>query len=296
MDLSPREGPASVSVSMFPAGPASRGSLHTALKQLRQVRSRGALRALAPRPALLGASHARRQPRPPHLCCSRRCFVARKPAGGSRGRRCPAGRCGRRRAAQGRVGARAARASSSDSPQLFERRERSERSEFCGATPAEQRSGVGAQRRPPASAPPAGRRLPRRSRPRRRRDEMKTAASKRNPRQIALYAIAGVGLAVWAFPVIWGLLTSFKTERDVLAYPPKFIFEPTLANYREVIFGASSIVPNIWSSVVVATLRDAADDAVRGARRLCAGAAALSRPSAHRASTCWRRRCCRRSA
>ena len=72
-------------------------------------------------------------------------------------------------------------------------------------------------------------------------------------RQIALYAIAGVGLAVWAFPVIWGLLTSFKTERDVLAFPPKLVFEPTLANYREVIFGASSIVPNLWSSVVVAT-------------------------------------------
>ena len=82
---------------------------------------------------------------------------------------------------------------------------------------------------------------------------MTTAASRSATRQIALYAIAGVGLAVWAFPVIWGLLTSFKTERDVLAFPPKFIFEPTLANYREVIFGASSIVPNIWSSVVVAS-------------------------------------------
>jgi hypothetical protein len=32
---------------------------------------------------------------------------------------------------------------------LFERSERSERSELCRATPAEQRSGVGAQRRPP---------------------------------------------------------------------------------------------------------------------------------------------------
>ena len=69
---------------------------------------------------------------------------------------------------------------------------------------------------------------------------MRTAAPTRLPRQIALYALAGVGLAVWAFPVIWGLLTSFKTERDVLAYPPVFVFEPTLANYREVLFGASS--------------------------------------------------------
>jgi multiple sugar transport system permease protein len=68
-----------------------------------------------------------------------------------------------------------------------------------------------------------------------------------------LWAAAGALLAVWAFPVIWGLLTSFKTERDVLAYPPVWLFKPTLDNYREVIFGSSSILPNLWSSVVVAS-------------------------------------------
>jgi len=54
--------------------------------------------------------------------------------------------------------------------------------------------------------------------------------------------------------VLWALMTSFKTERDVLAYPPKFVFVPTLDNYREVLFGASSILPNLASSLVVATL------------------------------------------
>jgi ABC-type glycerol-3-phosphate transport system permease component len=72
-------------------------------------------------------------------------------------------------------------------------------------------------------------------------------------RRVALWAVAGMLLAVWAFPVVWGLLTSFKTERDVLAYPPAWIFTPTLDNYREVIFGTSSILPNLWSSIVVAT-------------------------------------------
>jgi multiple sugar transport system permease protein len=72
-------------------------------------------------------------------------------------------------------------------------------------------------------------------------------------RRIALWAVAGMLLAVWAFPVIWGLLTSFKTERDVLAYPPVWFFKPTLDNYREVLFGTSSILPNLWSSIVVAT-------------------------------------------
>jgi multiple sugar transport system permease protein len=71
------------------------------------------------------------------------------------------------------------------------------------------------------------------------------------PRQVALYAVAGLILSVWAFPVLWALMTSFKTERDVLAYPPVVVFAPTLANYREVLFGASSILPNLWSSFVV---------------------------------------------
>ena len=70
-------------------------------------------------------------------------------------------------------------------------------------------------------------------------------------RQTALLVIAGLLVSVWAFPVLWALLTSFKTERDVLAYPPVWFFTPTLANYREVLFGSASILPNLWSSLVV---------------------------------------------
>jgi len=73
-------------------------------------------------------------------------------------------------------------------------------------------------------------------------------------RNAALWLVAGLLLAVWAFPVLWALLTSFKTERDVLAYPPVWWFEPTLANYYDVIFGRASILPNLWSSIVVASL------------------------------------------
>lgn len=72
-------------------------------------------------------------------------------------------------------------------------------------------------------------------------------------RKLVLWLTAGVLVSLWVFPVLWGLLTSFKTERDVLAYPPKFIFEPTLSNYKEVLFGTSSILPNLWSSMVVAS-------------------------------------------
>src|SRR5678815_4331232 len=125
-----------------------------------QVRSEGALRALAPRPPLLGAAESLRRPARTRLRSGARCLLL-----------------------------------------------------GCSLP----RRSVFATRRP------TGRR------------KMNTAGPTPIPRQIALYAIAGIGLAVWAFPVFWGLLTSFKTERDVLAYPPVFVFTPTLANYREVI-------------------------------------------------------------
>ena len=70
--------------------------------------------------------------------------------------------------------------------------------------------------------------------------------------QVAPLVLAAALLTVWAFPILWGLLTSLKTERDVLAYPPQLIFEPTVRNYVEVLFGSASILPNLFSSIVIA--------------------------------------------
>ena len=74
----------------------------------------------------------------------------------------------------------------------------------------------------------------------------------RRLRTIALAGLAAILLAIWAFPVLWALLTSFKTERDVLAYPPTVVFEPTLRNYVDVLFGSASLLPNLLSSTIVA--------------------------------------------
>ena len=73
-------------------------------------------------------------------------------------------------------------------------------------------------------------------------------------RRAAVFALAAAVLAGWAFPVVWALLTSFKTERDVLAYPPTLVFTPTLANYADVLLGSATLLPNLWSSFVVASL------------------------------------------
>ena len=78
-----------------------------------------------------------------------------------------------------------------------------------------------------------------------------------NLRKAFITAAAAVILVVWSFPVLWALLTSFKTERDVLAYPPKLIFAPTLANYTDVLFGSASLLPNLWSSFIVASFATA---------------------------------------
>ena len=72
-----------------------------------------------------------------------------------------------------------------------------------------------------------------------------------------LFLVSLFAVLVWVFPVAWGLLTSFKTERDVLAYPPEVIFPPTLVNYHDVFFGGASIVPNLVSSLIVSGLTTA---------------------------------------
>ena len=49
---------------------------------------------------------------------------------------------------------------------------------------------------------------------------------------------ATVLLVVWTvFPFGWILLTSLKEPRDMLAVPPKLVFQPTLANYEALFLG-----------------------------------------------------------
>ncbi len=72
-------------------------------------------------------------------------------------------------------------------------------------------------------------------------------------RTVILIAISALLLLVWTFPVLWGVVTSLKTERDVLAYPPTMIFEPTWRNYLDALIGRDSIIPNLWSSLIIAT-------------------------------------------
>jgi len=79
----------------------------------------------------------------------------------------------------------------------------------------------------------------------------------RRGRQFVLSIVLFAVLTVWSFPVFWGLVTSLKTDRDVLAYPPIGPFHPILSNYGEVLVGRASIVPNLTSSLIVSVVTTA---------------------------------------
>ena len=59
-----------------------------------------------------------------------------------------------------------------------------------------------------------------------------------------------VGLLIF-FPILWTVLTSFKTESDAIAIPPKFLnFDWTLENYVAV-QERSDYFRHFWNSVVI---------------------------------------------
>ena len=76
----------------------------------------------------------------------------------------------------------------------------------------------------------------------------KTAKYRRNA---VLFSIASVLLFVWVFPLVWAVIVSLKSESEVLAYPPRIVFEPTLQNYADALFGGVSILSSLITSLIV---------------------------------------------
>jgi len=54
------------------------------------------------------------------------------------------------------------------------------------------------------------------------------------------------------FPFIWMLASSFKSQVDIVAWPPRVIFSPTLRNYERV-FGEQDFLKYFFNSTVVGT-------------------------------------------
>ncbi len=52
------------------------------------------------------------------------------------------------------------------------------------------------------------------------------------------------------FPFLWMLSSSFKTQVDIIAWPPRFLFKPTLQNYTRV-FGEQDFFKYFINSSIV---------------------------------------------
>src|SRR5712691_13361431 len=81
---------------------------------------------------------------------------------------------------------------------------------------------------------------------------MSGAASWRQNRVSAWTYLLLVALLIpFLFPLAWMLLSSLKTQVENTAYPPVWVFTPTLDNYREV-FQKNPFFTFAWNSLVVA--------------------------------------------
>lgn len=71
-------------------------------------------------------------------------------------------------------------------------------------------------------------------------------------RQVLVMAI----LVVFMFPLVWMLMTSFKSYGDILVSPPRWVFEPTLNNYVDA-FQKADFLHYILNTLTVAALSTA---------------------------------------
>jgi multiple sugar transport system permease protein len=79
------------------------------------------------------------------------------------------------------------------------------------------------------------------------------AAGHRSPwKGFLWYLPVGLIVLFFAFPLFWMVATALKVPVDVFASPPKFLFSPTLDNYRRVL--TSDFMQTVANSVVIAVV------------------------------------------
>lgn len=91
-------------------------------------------------------------------------------------------------------------------------------------------------------------------------------AARSQPRHLLQAVLLTLGYALLGgfvlFPIYWIFTMSLKEFGDIIAYPPRFTFAPTLSNYVEVLFGtaadqAGGVMPDLLrflrNSVIIST-------------------------------------------
>ena len=77
-----------------------------------------------------------------------------------------------------------------------------------------------------------------------------TLKQKRRVQSLLLGTLAWVIALILFFPILWMVLTSFKTEIDAFATPPQLFFTPTLENYLH-IQERSDYFHFAWNSIAI---------------------------------------------
>jgi multiple sugar transport system permease protein len=75
--------------------------------------------------------------------------------------------------------------------------------------------------------------------------------ARRLPRQAAFWTLLAAALAFFLFPFAWMLMGSLKTQAEFMAYPPRWLFAPTLDNYAKVLV-QGDFLRFTFNSVVIA--------------------------------------------
>lgn len=68
--------------------------------------------------------------------------------------------------------------------------------------------------------------------------------------QVLVWVLLTVVMLWTLVPLLWMLAGSFKSTADVTSSEPKFVFSPTLDNYRNLFSGANDLTPYLWHSLV----------------------------------------------
>lgn len=76
--------------------------------------------------------------------------------------------------------------------------------------------------------------------------------TKKKLKLFALGVVLILILIVWLFPLYWIVVTSLKTRLDAFAYPPVWVFKPTLDSYHETfIVSQSPMTRFLLNSIII---------------------------------------------
>ena len=78
-----------------------------------------------------------------------------------------------------------------------------------------------------------------------------SAYVRKTTRRVVFYVVIFAAVIVWAFPILWVILGSFKSDRQIISRSLNVFFQPTLDHYRRV-FSSHDFAKFLVNSLIVA--------------------------------------------